>query len=156
VVPQVALATITQALQKYGLLGSELKVFQAGEQRIDVAALKANMLGDLYKESQISNDRKDKAIAKLQAQIDIAKDNRARFAKVPEELHLLYPQIYEVVIAAAPDWKVKTGWSDGNVVILNVVCNRTLSKSDQVRIVDWLRLRLGAEVVKLHVSFQGK
>jgi hypothetical protein len=121
-VPQSTLIEVAGRLQGAGLMRSDLKVFQTGEQRIDVVALKSNLLGDLYKE---------------------------RLSAIPAELHTLYPQIGNVILSEAPDWSVKTGWQKKNRVLLSVRSSRPLSKSDQGGIEQWLRIRLQSDSVRL-------
>lgn len=149
VVPQSTLIEVAGRLQGAGLMRSDLKVFQTGEQRIDVVALKSNLLGDLYKESQVAIQEKDKSIELLQAELDLLKENQQRLSAIPAELHTLYPQIGNVILSEAPDWSVKTGWQKKNTVLLSVRSSRPLSKSDQGRIEQWLRIRLQSDSVRL-------
>lgn len=152
VVPPKALKEIASRLPLAGLTKSELKVFQTGEQRIDVAALKSNLLGDLYRESQTLIEKKDKVISQLQEELATVKTNQQRLIGIPAELNALYPQINHVVLSESPQWNKQTGWEKQNTVVLNVRASKPLSRIDQERINQWLRTRLKSESVQLVVE----
>lgn len=152
VVPQSTLIEVAGRLQGAGLMHSDLKVFQTAEQRIDVVALKSNLLGDLYKESQVLIQEKDKSIEKLKLEIASMKVHQQRLLAIPAELHALYPQINSVALSESPDWIVNIGWKDKNAVLLSVRSSKPLSRRDQGRIEQWLRTRLKSDSVRLVVD----
>lgn len=152
VVPPKTLKEIASRLPLAGLTKSELKVFQTGEQRIDVAALKSNLLGDLYRESQTLIEKKDKIISQLQEELTTVETNQQRLIGIPAELNALYPQIKHVVLSESPEWNKQTGWEKQNTVVLNVRATKPLSRIDQDRISQWLRTRLKSESIRLVVE----
>ena len=152
VVPPKTLKEIASRLPLAGLTKSELKVFQTGEQRIDVAALKSNLLGDLYRESQTLIEKKDKIISQLQEELTTVETNQQRLIGIPAELNALYPQIKHVVLSESPEWNKQTGWEKQNTVVLNVRASKPLSRIDQDRISQWLRTRLKSESIRLVVE----
>lgn len=155
VVPQSTLAEVTGQLAAVGLSDTELKVFQTtGQQKIDVAALKSTLLGDLYKDSRLAIEKKDKTIAQLQTELAALKVDQFRFSEIPAELHTLYPQMSDVVLSEGPNWSDKNGWSSQKTVILNVRSSKPLSKADQSTIEHWLAVRLKTDSVKLLVEVQ--
>jgi uncharacterized hydrophobic protein (TIGR00271 family) len=157
VVPQSTLAEVTGRLVAAGLSDTELKVFQTtGQQKIDVAALKSNLLGDLYKESRLAIEQKDKTIAQLQTELGSLKENQRRLSGAPAELQALYPQIQNVVLLEAPLWNEKTGWANKDSLILIVTLSKPLRKTDQARIEEWARVRLKSESVRLIVELRRK
>lgn len=152
VVAQSTLAEVTSGLSAAGLAGTELKVFQTGSQTIDVAALRSNLLGDLYKESRAAIEKKDKTIAQLQAENASLKDRQRQLSAIPEELHAMYPQIVNVALSEAPEWNDKAGWTSRNTVLLTVGSLKALSKTDQKKIEQWIGVRLKAESVRLVIQ----
>jgi hypothetical protein len=155
VVPQSTLSEVANHLQSDGLAGTELKVFQTGDQRMDVATLKSSLLGDLYKRIQlalVALENKDKTIEQLRGELDSQKANEQRFKDIPAELHALYPHIEDVLLSESPDWNAGTGWNSRNTVVLSIRSSKRLSKGDQARIEQWLRKRLKSDSVKLVVE----
>jgi len=129
-----------------------LKVFQTGDQRIDVAALKSNLLGDVYREIQVSHEKKDKTIEQLREEIAPLKAQQQRFKEIPAELNALYPSIGSVLVSEAPDWNAGTGWENKGTIILSVRSSRPIGKADRAKIEQWLRTRLNADTVRLLVE----
>jgi hypothetical protein len=149
VVKKNTLIEMAARLPEAGLPQSELKVFQTGEQYIDVAALKSNLLGDLYKASQVEIAKKIETIEKLRLDIALIGEKQTRFHNIPQELHILYPPIVNVNVSETPEWNDKTGWSKTNVVIIGIQSIAPLRKSDQMRIEKWASARLKSESVKI-------
>jgi uncharacterized hydrophobic protein (TIGR00271 family) len=146
------LVAVASSLPAAGLPQSELKVFQTGEQRLDVVALKSDLLGDLYKEGQLEIEKKDQLVAQLQTEITSLKEMQQRFSGIPAELHALYPQIRSVVLQEAPQWRAKTGWGDKNTVVLTLRSSKPLTRTDQLKIKHWAGVRLSSESVWLIVE----
>lgn len=163
VVPPDVLAQVSARLPGAGLSGVQLKVFQTGEQRIDVAALKTNLLGDLYQVSQGDLERKNKTIDQLMQEVVALRDKLAmlqdkqmRFADLPAELHAIFPQITDVNVAESPDWNDKTGWIQTNVLVLNLRSQKPLRKDEQSRIEQWVKTRLKTDSVRVLVTITHK
>lgn len=148
-VPKEVLNGVEERLPDEGLSGAQLKVFQAGDQRIDVAALKSNLLGDVYKEIQVSHEKKDKTIEQLREEIAPLKAQQQRFKEIPAELYALYPSIGSVLLSEAPAWNAGTGWENEGTIILNVRSSKPISKADRAKIQQWLRTRLNSDAVRL-------
>jgi uncharacterized hydrophobic protein (TIGR00271 family) len=156
VVEQTALALATNALPQAGLQGTALKVFQTGEQKVDVGALRSSLLGELFKESRDANDAKEKTIATLQSELSVRNETRTRLRTVPEELHALYPRIWELVLMQAPAWNADTGWNTQDALVVSINTEVPLTKRDQLRIEQWLMLRNQVKSVELVVKVMRK
>jgi uncharacterized membrane protein len=152
VLSESELAAIASSLPDAGLPQSELKVFQTGDQRVDVAALKSNLLGDLYKESRVEIEKKEQTVAQLQAEVTSLKEMQQRLSGIPAELHTLYPQVWSVVLQEAPQWSAKTGWGSANTVILTLRSSKPLSRLDQAKIKKWASIRLKSDTIRLIVE----
>lgn len=152
VLSESALVAVAGSLPDAGLPQSELKVFQTGEQRLDVVALKSDLLGDLYKESRVEIEKKDKTLAQLRVEIVALKEMQTRLSGIPAELHTLYPQVWSVVLQEAPQWSAKTGWGETNTVVLTLSSSKPLSRTDQFKIKRWAGIRLKAESVRLIIE----
>jgi uncharacterized hydrophobic protein (TIGR00271 family) len=155
VVSDATIADVTSRLDAAGLAGAELKVFQGENQKIDVAPLKSNALGDLVSQSQGTLASKDRTIQLLQGEVAELKGAQQRFADIPPELHALYPQITNVVLAESPSWNVKSGWDAERSISAILRTAGALSRSDRNRIEQWLRARLKSDKVRMVVEAGG-
>lgn len=117
-----------------------------------MATLRSSVLRDLYKESTAELDENDKALKKLQSEIDALKTNTDRFRDIPAELHAIYPQLHDVVVSEGTEWDADTHANDDHTVVLNVRVRSRLPNSDKKRIEDWLITRTGAAHVRLVVE----
>jgi hypothetical protein len=138
-----------------GLEDVHLQIIQSNEQKVDVAALKADLLRGLYQESQAQLAAKEKQIQQLQAQLQALKARRAQFLDVPPELHALNPRISQVFLAETPEWNARTGLHQSPTVLLNLRASKRLSRAETARIEQWLRTRVKSESVKV-VAETGK
>jgi len=93
------LEAIQNKLIKNALQATSLVVHQAGEQKIDTLSLKTSIVADLYKESQITVDSRDKQIAKLNEQLHSYKTTEELMESVTPELHVLFPEINSILIS---------------------------------------------------------
>ncbi|MGE0113522.1 MAG: DUF389 domain-containing protein [Steroidobacteraceae bacterium] len=148
VLPESALADISTRLARNGLSGARLDVYQADDNRVDVASLKTSLLGDLYKESQVLLAEKDRELQALRVQLDGMNADRKRLEPIPAELHALFPQVVSIHLAEGSAWYadqpvnlVALGTSVPDIVVVLGVSS-ALSKTDQDRIDRWLKARV--------------
>lgn len=151
-VPQANLAEAMSRLTGAGLGGTQLRVFQSGEQHIDVATLRSSVLSDLYKASQQELNAKNKELQKLQRELDGLRSASERFKGIPAELHALYPQLDDVIVSEGAEWDANKGFHDEHTVVVNVREKHPLPISDRNRIENWLITRTGAAQVRLVVQ----
>ncbi len=149
-VSQSVLTAVESRLGMAGLYDAKLKIYQNGEQPpLDVAALKTNLLGDLYKVNQANADQDNKTIEKLMQELNLLRSKQNRFTNIPEELHALYPQITDVHLSESPSWNKKTGWSTTNTLILSLRTDKILQKDDMSRIEQWAITRLKVDAARV-------
>lgn len=152
VVPPPTLAEVESRLPAEGLTGAELKVYQTGDQHVDVAALKTNLLADLYKQGQVASEEKDKVIARLQGELSAHEAERHRFENVPSELHALYPAVDNVLLTESPDWRAEGGWNPTPALTATLHAKSRISRTDQRRIEEWLKARLKVDDVRVAIA----
>ena len=122
------LTAITTKLNDAGLKNAKLIVHQqADQQRIDVTTLKTGLLNDLYIASQQSIEQKDKIIQKLSTELLNQKGLQTQMRQVPNELHVLYPQIDEIWFSQATNWTQEGGISKDVVTLLNISTTKQLT-----------------------------
>jgi uncharacterized hydrophobic protein (TIGR00271 family) len=151
-VDQTLIAAAETRLQGAGLGGAQLRVFQSGDQRIDLTTLRSSVLRDLYTQSRAELDRKDAALAKLQIDVDALKTHPDPLRNIPAELQALYPQLLDVLVSEGANRDGDGGASEVNTVILNVRVAHRMPDGERRRIEDWLRTRTGAPKVRLIVE----
>jgi uncharacterized hydrophobic protein (TIGR00271 family) len=147
------LTAITTKLNDTGLKNAKLIVHQqADQQRIDVTTLKTGLLNDLYIASQQSIEQKDKMIQKLSTELLNQKGLQTQMRQVPNELHVLYPQIDEIWFSQATNWTQEGGISKDVVTLLNISTTKQLTIDDQDRIKNWILARMNINNLKLVIE----
>lgn len=153
--PEAAVAEINQRLPLAGLPDTTLRVIQSTEQKVDVAALKADLLRSLYQESQAELAARNKRIEQLEAELRTLATRREQFRDVPMELHAINPAIRQIYLAESAAWDADQGLQEKPTVLANLRTDKPLSREEARRIEDWLRARIKAESVKV-VAESGK
>jgi len=151
-VSQSQLKDIETRFEGYGLSGATLVVHQSNNEAVDVTALKANIVNELYKENLYQLEAKNTLIQKLQNQLQKIDTHKAEWKDIAAELHAQYPQIREVLFSEAVQWKVNDSSAEEKIIVLNVMASSKLSKSEQYRITEWLKVRVKSNNVKLIVE----
>jgi uncharacterized hydrophobic protein (TIGR00271 family) len=149
---QEKLKEIEARLIQYNLADATLLVHQSKDQAIDVTALKSNIVRELYKDNLYALEEKNKTIQKLQAEIQKSVTNKAEWLSISAELHAQYPQIREVMLSNATQWKAGEGTNQNVMIVINVKAASKLSSTDKYKITDWLKLRVKSDNVVLIVE----
>lgn len=148
-IPKNTLETIQNKLIKNDLQAASLIVHQAGEQTIDTLSLKTSIVADLYKESQIALDSRDKQIAELNEKLIAYKTKEELMESVTPELHTLFPEIRNIVIASGISSTSQYDVFHKKVTLLLVSAKKKLSERDTERLTAWLATRLKTQDIKL-------
>lgn len=146
------LKDIEARLMLYGLDHTKLLVHQSKDNTVDITALKSNIVSELYKDNLHALDEKNKTIQNLQAELQGISANKAMWRNISAELHAQYPQIREVLFSEAVQWKVGDDNTDGKQIVLNITASSKLSNSDRYRIIEWLKVRIQTDSIKLVVD----
>ncbi|MFA7351109.1 MAG: DUF389 domain-containing protein [Methylotenera sp.] len=146
------LKDIEARLMSYGLDHTKLLVHQSKDNTVDVTALKSNIVSELYKDNLHALDEKNKTIQNLQAELQGISANKAMWRNISAELHAQYPQIREVLFSEAVRWKVDDDKADGKQIVLNITASSKLSNSDRYRIIEWLKVRIQTDSIRLVVD----
>lgn len=151
-VSQSQLKEIEARFEGYGLTGTTLIVHQSKNEVVDVTALKSNIVSELYKENLYRLEEKNTLIESLQNELQKIDTSKAQWRDIAAELHAQYPQIREVLFSEAVQWKVDDSSSSDKIIVLNATASSKLSKSEQYRITQWLKVRVKTDKVKLIVE----
>lgn len=130
--------------------GSELKIYQNGENNLDVSALKNEILKNLQVNSYQLIQEKDRRISELEAELQkftaVAVDNE----KVTRELISLYPNLEDVSIGSAVVYsKAPSGLSSAQKRLLLLGSSRRLSNDERARLSRWFRVRMNNQETRI-------
>ncbi len=145
VISKTDLTSVMDRLSQAGLGDANLRVFQTGDQHVDVATLRASVVGDLYDRSQAALEESTKQLQQIQAERNALKAAGDRFKAIPLEIRALYPTIDDVMIADALEWDSKSAQNDQKTVVVIVRSHKPLGRRDQERLEQWVRARTKAE-----------
>lgn len=151
-VPQGELNNISGRLADAGLENAKLKVYQNGErENLDVSTLKADIVTELYKNSQAALETKEEQIEKLKKDVSQININREHFSAVPKELEALFPKVKDVLLSQSYD----PGAAEHNLskyrLVLNANAPKRLTKQEKVQIEEWLKIRTKNNNVVIYI-----
>lgn len=141
-IPQSKLNEISVRMSRAGLKNAKLKVYQNGDRdNVDISTLKADIVTDLYQNSQTILEAKEKEIAHLRNQLQSTSEYREYHRTIPDELKTLFPKITECILSEtylsnAPDLNTTT-----NRLVVNIKSRGVLAKNDRKLIEKWLKQR---------------
>jgi len=151
-VAQSRLTEVVNAMPAAGLGGAQLRAYQSGDQRIDIATLSSSVLRDLYASSRAELAEKDQALSMLQTHLNTIKGSGDRLKDIAAELTALYPQLRDVVVTEGLERPSSKDEQDERVIVLTARAKRRLPTPDQQRIEKWLTARTGAAHVRVVVD----
>ena len=142
------LNNLTQGLNKIGLQDSYLKIFQNGERgNIDISVIKANIMTDLYKNSQVNNDAQNIKLASLQEHINEVSKEKEYYKQIPKELVTIFPKVKNAVLSRSFTKDPNNSEHEIGLFILNCETKKKLSKKEIGRVEEWLKMRLSSDKV---------
>ena len=142
--PQSAIDAIGKRLPQAGLAGASLEVHQAEDSKVDVGLLKADILADIFRDTQQGLRERDASIAALQGELaqERAKHDswRQTAADVAAEFAAQFPLCGDLLmgraLAATPDAK-----PGDEVPTLSATCRTALKPAEVERAQAWLVTR---------------
>lgn len=152
-VPQSELNNLTARLSSAGLDNTVLKVYQNGESDngVDVSTLKSAIVTDLYKNSQIKLDEKEKELNTLKQELQLHHAGQELYSAVPKELSTLFPKVKEAVLSTTYDAKASEQNLSKTKLILNLSVAKRLTSTEKTQIEAWLKVRTKNNNVGLYI-----
>jgi hypothetical protein len=148
------LHNIESKLSNANLEGAKIIVHQAGDNRIDVTALKSSLLSDLLINSQEAVRQRDMQLEKLKSELAARDEVLLKADDVSNELRQLFPEVSTVIFADGVT--VGADKIKKNVIYLNVNTRELLRKNTQQRILDWFKVRMKTDAVIIHFDLEGR
>ncbi|MEO8384653.1 MAG: TIGR00341 family protein [Betaproteobacteria bacterium] len=142
------LRIIESRLAMQQLEGAKIIVHQIGDNKVDVTALKASLLSDLYRDSQEVVQKKDDEIQKMRKELLARKTQDANAVDIANELRAQQTDVTGVFVGEGVE--VAADGGKRSMLALNVSSKRPLSKGDRLRIENWFKVRLKTDAVVLN------
>lgn len=151
-VPEQELKNITARLASFGLENTTMKIYQNGERdNVDISTLKADIVTDLYKNSQMSLENKDKEIEHLKKELNNYSRAKTISQEIEQELMTLYPNMKEIVFSQAYDSQAADQNRSTNRYVLNAKISGHISVKERAQIELWLKTRTKNNNVSVYI-----
>ena len=134
------------------LEGAQIVLHQAGDNKIDVTALKSSLLSDLLKESQETVKRRDEQVQSLKGELAAHNALSAQAADVAKEIRQLYPEVNMLTLASGIT--ISASGEQQKSVLTLISTDATLPPNSKKKISDWLKVRLKSD--EISVQFEVK
>lgn len=144
--PQDGIRAIEKRLAQAGLAGAHLVVHQAEDSRVDVGSIKADILAEIFRDSQQGLHDRDATIAQLRQQLAAQAQWLATAGDLTREFGAQYPGCADIVVGeiAAPDSK-----DAPRIPLLSAHCNSALGADERKRAEDWFKVRTKSDSIRL-------
>ncbi len=149
-IPQPSIDKAKATLINGVLKGSKLKVYQSGEhENVDISSIKADIVGDLYKNNVLLLESQDKQIRELRAKLAATQEQTELYETISSELTVLFPQFFDVILSRAMTQDAKDKNKIVQTLVVNASAKGSLSKAQIKRLEEWLKMRSKNENIRL-------
>ncbi len=147
---ETTLSDIEKSLPQYGLAGTHLVFQQAGVHQDDLNAIKASLAKDMLANNQQEAEKKEQILKALQEEAQSATlrakaEKEKRYAGIANEVYVQYPDVDELFFSDAYVSRQNDSSSVHEIPAVVVICKKTLKKDVQMKIRQWLKLRMEAK-----------
>ncbi len=133
------------------LAGSSLIIHQADSGKLDVTALKSSLLSDLYNDTQIALDKKEKELAELRKQLADKNAIMKSSDTIFKELRIVNPLVEKVFISQGIE--IYDDENSKELIQLTVKSKKPLNEQAQEQIRQWFSVRTKATSVRVVFDF---
>lgn len=142
-----------QKLPKYKLKDAELVVKQgvAEGSKVDISALRAGVIEELYRKNEEIIKNKDKQIQLLESQLALYSQNQFNVEEISKEAKALFSNISELSVQRSVVMNFKENKID-TVTIGYVKFSSSVAGSERRKLNNWLKQRTNSEKFKLIVN----
>ncbi|MFZ5480288.1 MAG: DUF389 domain-containing protein [Myxococcota bacterium] len=127
-------------LPTHGLDGASLRIDQAEQPTVDIAALREDLAGELYQRTLAELRARDATIARLEGDLVAARASAGRFTGLDAEIVAQHPDVSAVVVASAAG-------GEGDTLVVGLGGGGELDAQERERLRAWLTVRTGARSV---------
>lgn len=148
------LRNIEARLAGADLEGARIVLHQAGENRVDVTALKSSLLSDLLRESQETVKQRDAQVQNLKTELAARDAILGQANGIAKEIRQLYPEVIRVLFADGVS--VTSEDNKEKVVYVSIATRIVMPKENRERVKDWLKVRLKINSIILNFDTEGQ
>lgn len=142
-----------QKLPKYKLENAELIVKQSITERgkVDISAIRAGVIEDLYRKNEEIIKNKDKQIQLLESQISLLSQNQYNIQEISKEAKALFNNLTELSVHRSYIMNFKTSQLD-TVTIGFAKFSTSVSNNERKKLTNWLKERTNSEKFRLIIN----
>ncbi|WP_342116363.1 DUF389 domain-containing protein [Pseudoduganella sp. OTU4001] len=137
------IAGIQGKLAPAGLPDTKLKVHQAEDSRVDVGVLKADIVGEIFRDTQQGLREREATIDQLKHELSQHDQWRRNAGDIAREFAAQFPQCDEVMVGMA------LTSAGTEVPTLTAACTRPFASAEARRATAWLQARTKNELARL-------
>jgi uncharacterized hydrophobic protein (TIGR00271 family) len=142
-----------QKLPKYKLKDAELVIKQgvSGGSKVDISALRAGVIEELYRKNEEIIKNKDKQIQLLESQLAILSPNQYDIQEISKEARALFNNLIELSVNRSYVMNFRTNQLD-TLTIGYAKFSTSVSNNDRKKLTNWLKERTNSEKFRLIIN----
>lgn len=142
-----------QKLPKYKLKEAELVIKQgvSGGSKVDISALRAGVIEELYRKNEEIIKNKDKQIQLLESQLAILSPNQYDIQEISKEARALFNNLIELSVNRSYVMNFRTNQLD-TLTIGYAKFSTSVSNNDRKKLTNWLKERTNSEKFRLIIN----
>lgn len=142
-----------QKLPKYKLKDAELIVKQSiiDGGKVDISAIRAGVIEDLYRKNEEIIKNKDKQIQLLESQLALLSQNQYNIQEISKEAKALFNNLTELSVHRSYVMNFKTSQLD-TVTIGYAKFSTSVSNNERKKLTNWLKERTNSEKFRLIIN----
>lgn len=139
-----------QKLSKYKLENAELIVKQSITERgkVDISAIRAGVIEELYKKNEEIIKNKDKQIQLLESQIALLSQNQFPIEEISREAKVIFNNLQELSVQKSFMMNFKSNTID-TITVTYAKFSKSLPYSERTKFSNWLKERTNSKVLRL-------
>lgn len=142
-----------QKLPKYKLKDAELVIKQgvSGGSKVDISALRAGVIEELYRKNEEIIKNKDKQIQLLESQLALLSPNQYDIQEISKEAKTLFNNLIELSVNRSYVMNFRTNQLD-TLTIGYAKFSTSVSNNDRKKLTNWLKERTNSEKFRLIIN----
>uniref|UniRef100_A0A832CX64 TIGR00341 family protein n=1 Tax=Ignavibacterium album TaxID=591197 RepID=A0A832CX64_9BACT len=142
-----------QKLPKYKLKDVELVIKQgvSGGSKVDISALRAGVIEELYRKNEEIIKNKDKQIQLLESQLALLSPNQYDIQEISKEAKTLFNNMIELSVNRSYVMNFRTNQLD-TLTIGYAKFSTSVSNNDRKKLTNWLKERTNSEKFRLIIN----
>ncbi|MGQ9643043.1 MAG: TIGR00341 family protein [Ignavibacterium sp.] len=142
-----------QKLPKYKLEKAELIIKQSITEggKVDISAIRAGVIEELYRKNEEIIKNKDKQIQLLESQIAVLSQNQFPIEEISREAKVIFNNLQELSVQKSFMMNFKSNTVD-TVTVAYAKFSKSMAYSERTKFSNWLKERTNSKVLRLVVQ----